>query len=171
MFKFEQSEDVEVAVLEREEASIEQLDRAVSGLARRRGVSELRLLVGLINRRLGEPDPNLAGFMTLLSRRPRQELERVQIQIERLALSGRSPEIRRLAFAAWVAAAGADDAFLTASQSRDSLRDFLAAVPYVDVRLRGELVKVAPLFSNCRRCGVMRPPRLTAGRGDSRRIL
>ncbi|MDP6443973.1 MAG: PA14 domain-containing protein, partial [Pirellulaceae bacterium] len=62
---------------------------------------------------------------------------------------GKTDSIKQLGYAAWVAAAGPDDAFLAASKSKDNLRDFLASIPAVDPAVRGALYeKVEPLIFN-----------------------
>ena len=63
-------------------------------------------------------------------------------------MEGETSELKRLGYAAWVAAAGPGDAMLAASKNKQSLRDFLDAVPSVDETVRGQLFdKVRPLIS------------------------
>ena len=75
-------------------------------------------------------------------------LERVRDRIESIAVDGETPELKRLGYAAWVAAAGPDDAYLAASKDKESLRDFLDSVPTVAESVRGELFeKIRPLIA------------------------
>ena len=79
-------------------------------------------------------------------------LERVQRKwIEQLAREGESAEMRRLGYAAWITAnTNADNAYAAAVQSKDSLQEFLEAVPQVaDDKIRGRLYdKLQPLLAS-----------------------
>jgi putative heme-binding domain-containing protein len=81
-------------------------------------------------------------------------------RVERLATQGATPEVRRPAYAAWVATAGADDPFLAATRTPQGLRDFLDAVPLVEDRVRESLYeKVRPLAFDL-------PPQLQASANE-----
>lgn len=147
LMKLKKSEAVYRAILNRTAASDDQMNAALQGLAESTGGDQLKLLMELIDQAQTQPDGNVAGFSRLLVAQPIDQLAKVKTQIEKLARTGKSAEVKRLGYAAWVAASGPDDAFLSASKSKENLRDFLDAVPSVDPRVRGQLFsKVEPLI-------------------------
>ena len=149
LLKLDKTEAVYRAILSRKQAQQNQLADALTGLAKTVQGNELDLLMGLIHAAQKDKNSNLAGLGKLLIRQPATDLQRVRDQIENLATKGSTRDIKRVAYAAWVAAAGPDDAFLAASQSKERLRDFLDAVPNVQVSARGALYdKVEPLISS-----------------------
>ncbi|MCH7725635.1 MAG: HEAT repeat domain-containing protein, partial [Planctomycetes bacterium] len=149
LMKLDKNEAVYRAILNRNKANDKQLGEALTGLAKATKANELALLMNLIDDAQKRPDGNLSGLGKLLVKQPPSALSAVRDRIEELATKGNSAEIKRVGYAAWVAAAGPDDAFLAASQSKDSLRDFLDAVPTVDAKVRSQLYdKVRPLISD-----------------------
>jgi len=149
LLKLEKTETVYRAILSRGKANEKQLSESLTGLAKLTESNELELLMNLIDDAQKNADGNLSGLGKLLAKQPAVELSTVRDQIENLATKGKTAEIKRVGYAAWVAAAGPDDAFLAASQSKDNLRDFLDAVPTVDADVRSQLYdKVRPLISD-----------------------
>ncbi|MEM8668702.1 MAG: PVC-type heme-binding CxxCH protein [Planctomycetota bacterium] len=149
LMKMEKNESVYRAIIQRSGVDVNTLDQALAGLASETGQNRLDVLMDLIDEARKQPDAsNLIGFGQLLVRQPPESLKSVRKQIESIAIDGETPEIKRLGYAAWVAADGPGDAFLAASTSKERLRDFLDAVPVVDVSVRGQLFeKVLPLIS------------------------
>ncbi len=149
LMKMEKNESVYRAIIGREGVAVDVLESALQGLAKVSGQPTIDVLMGLIAEARKQPENgNLIGFGQLLVRQSPQSLQSVRRQIESIAIEGESPELKRLGYAAWVAAAGPGDAFLAASKDRDRLRDFLDAVPVVDPSVRGQLFdKVLPLIS------------------------
>ena len=89
---------------------------------------------------------NVSALGKLLVSQPIDTLNSIQSEVKDLAVNGSTPEVKRIGYAAWVAAAGPGDAFLAATNSKERLRDFLDAVPSVDSQARGALFdKVRPL--------------------------
>ncbi len=146
--KLEKSEAVSRAILSRSNASPAQMTDALDALAKATGQQPLSALMELIQAARKNSADNLLGLGKLLASYSPQQLQQVRDQIESIAVDGETPELKRLGYAAWVAAAGPGDAFLAASRSKQSLRDFLDAIPTVDPTVRGELFdKVRPLIS------------------------
>ena len=146
LVKLDGSTPVHRAILSRKSATTDQLADALGALAEATKADELNLLMELIEEARQTPTGNLSGLADLLVRYPPSALEKVRGRIEKLALQGKTPKIRRLGYAAWIAAADPSDVFLAATQSKDRLRDFLDAVPTVNEKVRGELYgKVRPL--------------------------
>lgn len=140
------ADDIHRIILSRPEAKQEQMASALAALANSTGTNALDLLMGTIDDHRASSDVVL-NLGKLLIKQPVEELSRVRDQIETLATQGETPGIKQLGYAAWVAAAGPGDAFIAASKTKESLRDFLDAVPVVDESVRGELFdKVAPLM-------------------------
>ena len=148
LLKLDKTEAVYRALLSRKQASQPVLAEALAGLAKETKGNELDLLMSLIDAAQKDKNGNLAHLGQLLAKQPATDLERVRDQIENLAINGPTPAIKRVAYAAWVAAVGPDDAFLAATKNKERLRDFLDAVPTVQTAARGALYeKVAPLIS------------------------
>ncbi|AMV37813.1 PVC-type heme-binding CxxCH protein [Planctomyces sp. SH-PL62] len=85
----------------------------------------------------------------MLGDRDRAELAAVRPQAEALASSGKAPIVRRIGYAAMIAADGsADPAWALAVRSIASLRDFLAATPLIrDSLVRSDLhARIEPLL-------------------------
>ncbi len=145
--KLEPSAEIHRAILARDEANEVQLEAALAGLSKLTKESETDLLMQLLNEAQSNPNGNVNTLGKLLLKQPASALQVKQNEIENIAINGATPAVKRLAYAAWVASAGPDDAFLTASASKERLQDFLDAVPTVDVKVRGELFsKVEPLI-------------------------
>lgn len=146
--KMKKSADVSRAILSRSSASLRQMSDALETLAEETGENPLDALMGLIETARKQSSGNVLGLGKLLTSHTPEELQSVRNKIESIAVEGETPELKRLGYAAWVAAAGPGDAFLAASQNKDNLRDFLDAVPTVDASVRGQLYdKVQPLIS------------------------
>lgn len=135
------------AILAREQATQQQLEQALSGLANSTARTETDLLIDLLLEANRQPESNVNSLGRLLLNQPAKALQARQDEIEKLAIDGATDNVKRLAYAAWVASSGPDDAFLTASKSKARLRDFLDAVPSVDEAARGTLYsKIEPLI-------------------------
>jgi putative heme-binding domain-containing protein len=142
------SDDVSRAILSRKDASDEQLNAALDRLASSSGKQKTKLLVDLISEEQSNPNGNVVKLGSLFASQPVQNLKSIQGEVENLAINGATPDVKRLGYAAWVAAAGPGDAFLAATKSKERLKDFLDAVPTVDESARGSLFeKVMPLIS------------------------
>ncbi len=149
LLKMEKDEAVYRAILSRKNARLEDLASSLEGLASETGKKQLDVLMELIAEARKDPQSNVIGLGKLLVRQTPENLQRVRNRIETIAVDGETPELKRLGYAAWVAAAGPDDAFLAASKNKDNLRDFLDAVPTVDPSVRDQLfAKVRPLISD-----------------------
>ncbi len=149
LLKLPKTDQVHQAILSRRSAKANELSDALSGLADSMNQSKLDLLMDLIADARKTPDSNIMALGRLLVRQTPADLQSVRDRIESIAVSGETSELKRIGYAAWVAAAGPDDAFLAASTSQESLRDFLDAVPTVDKSVRGQLfAKVRPLISD-----------------------
>lgn len=138
--------DVDRVVLGHDRATPDQRKEALADFAERKGVAPVVLLVELINEAADAASNSLAALGRLLLEQPATELAEVRQSIERMAAEGKSPLVQRVGYAAWVALAGPDDPFLSATQSTDQLRRFLEAVPLMGTEARSTLYeKVAPL--------------------------
>ena len=148
LVKLDPTKEVYSAILKRKEADTDTLAMALDGLAKLKGVDKTKLLMDLITE-AEAGSGNVDGLGKVLALQPAEALAKVRGQIEKLATTGKSSAMKQLGYAAWVAAAGPDDAFLAASKSKSSLRDFLDAVPAVDESSRAQLyAKVEPLISD-----------------------
>ncbi len=148
LMKLDSNEAVYRAILSRQNAEPSDLKAALSGLAEATHKQPLDVLMELIAEARKNPAGNVIGLGKLLVAQSPADLQRVHALIESIAVDGETPELKRLGYAAWVAAAGPGDAFLAASNNKDNLRDFLDAVPTVDESVRGQLfAKVRPLIS------------------------
>ena len=146
LLKMERTEALYRAILNRPDATTEQLSEALDGLALSTNSTSPALLLEWIEHGQLERH-NLTGLGELLTRQSVADLRQVQDRIEAIATNGQSAEVRRLGYVAWITAVGPDDAFLAATQSTDRLKDFLDAVPSVDHAVRGALyAKVEPLI-------------------------
>ena len=150
LLKLKPTAEVHTAILQRENVSQKHLRNALAGLATIKRTSKVAQLLSLIEQGDAQEKNNIvSGLGLLLLDQPGAELLKARPQIERLATAGKSAEIRRLGYAAWMTADGAgDDAFLAALQSKDRLREFLEAVPLISSNeVRGKLYgKVRPLI-------------------------
>ena len=143
--RLEPSKEVYRAILSRKKATTEQLQSALSGLAQLASQPKSKLLVDLIGEEQ-KVNGNVSALGKLLVSQPIDTLNSIQSEVKDLAVNGSTPEVKRIGYAAWVAAAGPGDAFLAATNSKERLRDFLDAVPSVDSQARGALFdKVRPL--------------------------
>lgn len=144
--KLPPTEQLYRAILSREDANASQLDQALTGLSDITAENSADLLFHLLGEAQAATGGNVNTLGSLLLKLPPEALRSRQSQIEKLAVDGSTQELKRVAYAAWVAASGPDDAFLAASVSKERLQDFLDAVPSVEKNARGALYdKVAPL--------------------------
>jgi len=150
LMKLEPTEAVYLAILARENANTQQLSNAINGLAKIQKTDAAALIVELLSKRDSQSQGGIAGLGTLLTLQPADQLAPHATAIETLAVEAQSPDTRRFAFAAWIAADGTgDDAYLAATRSKEQLRDYLAAIPAIqDQGVRSNLYsKVLPLVS------------------------
>ena len=96
------------ADLSRKQAKPNQLSDALTGLAKLGGHDEVHLLMELIEAAQQKPDSNLAGLGKLLVKKPRADLQQVHQRIENLATTAKSADIKRVAYAVWVAGRSVD---------------------------------------------------------------
>jgi putative heme-binding domain-containing protein len=146
--KLPPSAAVSRAMLSRPDATMEQMSAALATLAAETQQLPLDALLDLIDDARKNSAANLLGLGRLLVSHTPEQLQSIRGKIESIAVEGETPELKRLGYAAWVAAAGPGDAFLSASQDKQRLQDFLDAVPSVDESVRGQLYdKILPLIS------------------------
>ena len=147
LIQLKPAEDVYRAILSHPKATAEQLGKAASEVSSMTNTPQVKLIVDLIAEEQQKENGNVVGLGKLLAAQPAGELKGIQKEVQDLAMNGSTPDIKRLGYATWVAAAGPGDAFLAATQSKQSLRDFLDAVPVVNRKARGSLfAKVQPLI-------------------------
>lgn len=133
LLKLDRSADVYEAILNRTVVSTQHLRESIDGLAEIRSISSLSLLLQLISERdAAGQTATLRGLGQLLSEQSAAALKKSQHRIDTLALKGKTPEARQLAYAVSIGVEGnGAAAFFAASKSKESLRDLLAAVPHV----------------------------------------
>ncbi|MCA9028685.1 MAG: hypothetical protein KDA86_26000 [Planctomycetaceae bacterium] len=154
-----ESDEIYASILSRPSIPVDALRVALEGMSKSRNSSPVDLLVELIGQRdqAGNADA-LVGLGQLLSEQSGQDLKQVQSRIESLASQGQTPEVRQLAYRAWMTADGSgQNAYFAASKSKDSLRDWLSAIPAIadpDVR--------AQLYESVRTLMFELPPNLEA---------
>ena len=165
LLKMEPAKAVYRAILDRKNASTNQLNNALSGLSRIQETSKLSLLMQLIGaQEAKQQSESLAGLGKLLVRIPAADLRGVRNRLQHMATHGKSASTRRIGYSAWITADGsADEAFEVASADRGGLRDLLNAIPQIpssDIR-GGLFAKVRPLLTGL-------PPHLKGqGNGSS----
>ena len=118
----------------------------------------------LVEDRDGQNQVNALPLLgQLLSEQPASELKKFRNRIEKLASTAKAFETRKLAYVTWIVADNSADAPLfAASKSKESLRDFLAAIPLIaDEKLRGSL------FAAVRSLMFELPPNLKAEAGGA----
>ncbi len=150
LLKMERTEAVYAAILSRTNVAEKPLREALTGLAALRKTNEVDLLLTMIAERdATEQQDGLATLTGLLVAQPAASLKTAHDRLEKLATSAKSAAVRQAGYAAWIVAAGsADDAFIAASKSKDSLRellDSLALVTSDDIRA-GMYTRVRPLI-------------------------
>ncbi len=147
ILKLKPAEDVYRTVLARTDATVAQLDQALQGLSKLTNQPPVQLLLETINAQTDAQSANLAGLGQLLAKQPMSSLKDYQQQVKTLATEGATSDLRQVGFANWISIAGPDDPFLAATQNKDRLKEFLLAVPQVDVKVRGQVYsKVEPLI-------------------------
>ena len=139
LLKLERTEAVYEAILSRQNVPASAMRDSLNGLAGLQKVKPLSLLLKLIEGR--DAAGQAAGFSQLLNEQPVGDLKKSRDRIENLALKGKVSSTRQLGFAALIQTDEAGNgALFTASKSKASLRDLLAAVPSIsDPKLRGSL--------------------------------
>lgn len=164
LLKLPRTQAVYEAILSRPNASVGALREALSGLAELRKSSPLPVLLAMIEERdASDQAETLGGLAQLLAEHPAADLKKVRARLENLALKGKAPQTRRLAYVAWITADGSGDAaFFAASKNKEGLRELLAAVPAVsDNQLRGKL------YNAVRSLMFELPPQMTAESGGA----
>lgn len=164
LLKLERSEAVYEAILSRQDAPASALRDSLKGLAELQKVKPLSLALKLIESRDASGQVSgLNGLLQLLAEQPSADLKTSRDRIESLALKGKEAETRQLCYAALIQTDGAGNgALFTASKSKESLRDLLAAVPSIpDANLRGSL------YSDVRSLMFELPPNLDAEPGGA----
>ncbi|MBY0513965.1 MAG: discoidin domain-containing protein, partial [Gemmataceae bacterium] len=108
---------------------------ALAGLAKAENTPELAVLVAAIRTHdeAGVVEESVVfDLVRLLTSRPQAELATVRENLEKLALTGKSPVNRQLGFVALIAADGdVEKAWALASKSVPTLQDLVAAMPMV----------------------------------------
>ena len=157
LLKLDPTEAIFRAILARKEADIKQLDDALTSLAMITHTEKLNLLIDLIEQSQQKAGSNVAGLGSLLIEQSSAASLKTVNRIRRLARRSDSAAVRRIGYAAWLTAAGPGEPFLAASRKKDSLLDFLKAVPSVRVDRSGEL------FAKIRTLTTALPPHLSRG--------
>jgi hypothetical protein len=142
LLKLEKSEAVFEAILSRQNVDAGPLREALVGLSGLRKTGVIPQLLQLVEERDQKEQLNaLPTLAMLLAEQPAVELKKVRSRIEKLAANAKAPATRRLAYVTWISADNSADAsLLAASKSKESLRDFLAAIPSIaNEKLRGSL--------------------------------
>lgn len=162
LLKMDRTTDVYEAILNRTNATNDQLSQTVNGLAKLKNINTAAMLTDLIAARDAATQiETLSSLGSLLATQPTNDLKAVQHNIEVLALKGKTDKARQLGYAAWIAAEGnGAAAFYAASKSKDNLRDLLAAVP----KIPGDELR-AGLYNDVRTLMFELPPNLEAERG------
>jgi len=164
LLKLDRSEAVYEAILSRQNVPVSAMRESLNGLAEIQKVKPLSLAMNLIERRDAAGDVSGSdGLLQLLVEQPATDLKKVRDRIENLALNGKEADMRQLGYAALIQIDDAGNgALFTASKSKESLRDLLAAVPSIaDAKLRGSL------YSDVRSLMFEVPPNLEAELGSS----
>lgn len=164
LLKLERSEAVYEAILSRQNVPASALRDSLNGLAEIQKVNPLSLALKLIKSRDAAGQVSgLNGLLQLLAEQESSDLKKARDRIENLALQGKEAETRQLGYAALIQTDGAGNgALFTASKSKESLRDLLAAVPSIpDAKLRGSL------YSDVRSLMFELPPNLELEPGGS----
>lgn len=142
LLKLERTEAVYEAILSRQNVPASAMRDSLAGLADLQKVKPLSLLLKLIeDRDATGQTAGMDGLLQLLVEQPPVDLKKSRDRIENLALKGKEAETRQLGYAALIQTDRAGNgALFTASKSKESLRDLLAAVPSIaDTELRGSL--------------------------------
>ncbi len=150
LMKLKPGEDIYNAILGRSDASGRALRTALAGLAETKQQSSAPLLLDLIEHRDGGSG-DLTALQSLLLEASVASLTPLRDRLEKLATSASSAEVRQAAIAAWINVDGSpDDAYLSATRSKEALRDFLHAVGGIsNDELRSSLfATVRPLLSS-----------------------
>ncbi len=150
LLKLDRTEAVYLALLSRKNVPIRHIRESIRDLAAIRNTDPLNLILDMIERRDSRKSSDLASLGQLLLEQSTSDLNRVKNRIERLAVASRTREAKRIGFAAWITAdQSAGNALISASQSKQRLRDFLEAIPALaDNKLQSSLYeKVQPFIA------------------------
>ena len=164
LLKLDRSEAVYEAILSRQNIPASAMRESLNGLAGIQKVKPLSLALNLIESRDAAGQVSGSdGLLQLLVEQPATDLTKARDRIENLALNGKEADLRQLGYAALIQIDKAGNgALFTASKSKESLRDLLAAVPSIaDAKLRGSL------YSDVRSLMFEVPPNLEAELGSS----
>ena len=133
LLKLERTEAVYEAILSRPNVAANPLREALNGLSALRKTDVVSMLLQLIeDRDKQDQTASLATLGHLLSEQSAADLKKSRNRVEGLTSKGKAPVTRQIGYVTWIALDGsADAALLAASRSKESLRDFLAAVPSV----------------------------------------
>ncbi|MEZ6031617.1 MAG: c-type cytochrome [Planctomycetaceae bacterium] len=151
LLKMEKTEGVYRAILTRENAAVETLQTALTGLAKLRHVAEIEELFTLIEELNAKASVNVLNSLSrLLANQPADQLAKVRDRIATLATTAKSGETRRVAIAAWISADNNGDGVFTAVEKKQlKLEDVLRSVELVssvDAKrsLMGPIVAIIP---------------------------
>lgn len=165
LLKLDRTEAVYEAILNRPNVPVEYLRESLDGLSKLQKKDPVSLLLAMISSHdASGQTSNLGNLGQLLTEQPADTLKKARGPIEDLATKGKADVTRRLGYAALMTADGSgENSLFAASKSKDSLRDWLAAVPSIsNAELR------ANLFSSVRSLMFELPPNLEAeGPGGS----
>ena len=129
LLRMERTEAVYRAILDRDNATPDQLEDAIDGLAKLTGSDKLELLVNYVQDRdaKGQTD-NLLGLMHVLTSQSVEKLRTVQETLKLLATSAKTSEAKRLGYAAWMVADGSIVGALTSATDKTGIRNVLAGL-------------------------------------------
>ena len=137
--KLGDSEDAHRAMLTRVDANGWQLENALKGLATTTQQSAAIILLDTIDAESIKTEGNVRNLGSLLNKMQPTELTAELDRLKGMAQQGASVDHRNAGHAGWVAAVGAKEVFLAASQSPSDLRNFLKAVPRMSDSSQAEL--------------------------------
>ncbi len=167
LLKMEKTEGVYRAILTRENVPVENLQTALSGLAKLRNVAEIEELFTLIEELNAKASVNVLNSLSqLLASQPADQLAKVRDRIATLATTAKSGETRRVAISAWISADNNGDAVFAAVEKEQlKLEDALRAVPLVSSStaknaLFDRLSKLVPTLEGTKGSGQLTTPGL-----------
>jgi putative heme-binding domain-containing protein len=153
LLKMKRSEGVYVELLFRKGVRDEHRREALTGLAKLKGQSEVKVLLDTLRsqdeQQNKQDESVIFDLIRLLTSRPATDLATARADIEQMALTGKTATTRQLGFVALIAADGTvDKAWSLAGKSLPALQDLVAAMPLIrDPGQRASLYpKVEPLL-------------------------
>ena len=149
LLRMEKTEAVFHAILRRTNVDLQHLRTAVDGLAEIAKADRPTLLLEMIEEADARQRDGVVNLGAMLLEQPAEKLSAVRDRLQQLAATATAEATRRLAYALWIGAdRSADDAFVAAARSKDSLSDFLEAMPQIaDPKLRAQMfAKIRPLL-------------------------